>query len=98
MLFVFEGGNFCLYVPILVQLFGIKNSAANYGVVFTIYSVLNVSFISILSSCHATFGEAATFCSTVCFVGVFSVVFLSWRAGWDIHGLEHLLKQLDACA
>lgn len=44
-----EGGNFALYMPVVIQLFGIANSSANYAVVSTIYaaaSVLNIAYLS----------------------------------------------------
>ena len=41
-IFFFEGGNFVLYVPIVVQQFGSKFSASNYGLMFSVYSIFVV--------------------------------------------------------
>jgi MFS family permease len=49
LIFGCEGGNFALYMPVVIQLFGIVNSSANYAVVSTIYaaaSVLNIAYLS----------------------------------------------------
>jgi len=94
LLFLFEGGNFCLYVPLLVGLFGVKHSAANYGLIFTVYSILNVTNIGILSSMQATFVEAALYCSLLVFCGVLLVMHLCLKVGWPVRGLDSILDRL----
>jgi hypothetical protein len=99
LLFLFEGGNFCLYVPLIVSLFGVKHSAANYGLVFTVYSVLNVSNIALLSALRVTFAGAALCCGTLVFTGVLLLLYLCRNVGWPIRGVNGLLERLDAlCA
>lgn len=49
LIFFCEGGNFALYPPIVIQMFGMKHSGANYSLffgIFTVFTVLSISFIS----------------------------------------------------
>lgn len=49
LLFFFEGGNFALYMPITIQLFGSRWSSSNYGLIFTLFSLsamMNIIFLS----------------------------------------------------
>ena len=55
LIFIFEGGNFALYMPVTIQLFGISNSSANFGVVATVYALSNVVNIYYLSRAKVTF-------------------------------------------
>jgi len=84
LLFTFEGANFCLYVPLIVILYGTKNSAANYGLVFTVYSIFNVSSIATLSALKVDFNAAAWYCGILCFIGAGNVVWLARRANFDM--------------
>lgn len=73
-IFFFEGANFALYLPITVNLFGTKNSAANYGLVFTCYSILNVINITILAGFNTSFHNASLSMGILTFIGFINLV------------------------
>lgn len=59
MIFFFEGANFVLYMPVTVLLFGSKNSAANYGLIFSSYSLFVVLNISVMAGAKVSFEDAS---------------------------------------
>jgi len=73
-IFFFEGANFALYLPITVHLFGKKNAAANYGLVFTCYSFLNVVNITILAGFDTSFRNASLSMGILTFIGFINLV------------------------
>ena len=83
-LFLLEGSNFCYYMPLTVALFGVKHSSANFGIVFTIYAVLNVANISLLSYMQVSFQTAAIMMGVLCFCGCLNLMWLCRRVGWSV--------------
>ena len=81
-MFALEGGNFTLYVPVMVRLFGVKYSSANYGLIFIIYSLFNVSNIWILSHLRVDFHQAATSMAIVTLLGSLNYMYMCKRLGW----------------
>jgi MFS family permease len=65
----FEGGNFALYMPVTIQLFGIKSAGANYGLIFTCYSLVNVASISTMASLDLSFLSATCVMGVVTLIG-----------------------------
>jgi OFA family oxalate/formate antiporter-like MFS transporter len=48
-LFFFTGGNFSLYMPLNMQIFGSKHAGPNYGIFFAMYSFstyINIAFLA----------------------------------------------------
>jgi hypothetical protein len=75
-----EGGNFALYMPTTIQFFGASHAGANYGVVFTFYSVFVVINITILSRCNVSFDSASFVLSMATLCGFLNLVLLSRHA------------------
>lgn len=78
-IFLFEAGNFTLYMSIVIYLFGAKHAAANYGAVFLLYSVYNVANISLLSSLRMTYSTDCVFIGVMTFVGFCLALYLKKR-------------------
>jgi MFS family permease len=73
LIFLFESGNFTLYLSMIIYLFGAKHAATNYGAIFFVYSMLNVCNISVLSYLNLEFPRICMVlgCTTFCgFIGV----------------------------
>lgn len=77
MIFFFEGANFVLYVPMTVLLFGNKNSASNYGLIFSSYSLFTVINIFILSGAEVPFNQAALLMGGLTFLGFINLLLLN---------------------
>jgi MFS transporter, OFA family, oxalate/formate antiporter len=75
----FEGGNFALYLPTTIKLFGSKNASSNYGVIFLSYSLCNFVNIMYLADSNISFSTASTLLGVVCFSGCLSLCWLSTR-------------------
>jgi MFS family permease len=78
-IFLFEAGNFTLYMSIVIYLFGAKHAAANYGAVFFLYSLYNVANISLLSSLEMPYYADCMFIGIMTFVGFCLALFLKKR-------------------
>jgi hypothetical protein len=76
MIFFFEGANFVLYVPVTVLLFGAKNSASNYGLIFTSYSLFTVINIFMLADAGVPFPKACTMMGLLTTVGFLNLILL----------------------
>ncbi len=75
-IFLFEGGNFALYMPVTVQLFGLTNAASNYGLIFTSYSIANVSVMMGLAHLNADFEASSFIMGIITAVGFFNLLLL----------------------
>jgi len=69
-LFFCEGGYFSLYMPLSIQILGLKHSSSNYGLIFSVYSVFVV--INILVLTHL--GSAASFSLVTLIVGTLTLL------------------------
>jgi OFA family oxalate/formate antiporter-like MFS transporter len=76
LVFLFEGGNFVLYVPLTVQLFGARHSASNYGLLFSTYTVFVVLNITVLSDLALSFPTASRLMAGLTFIGFINLLFL----------------------
>ena len=76
LIFFFEGGNFALYPPICSQLFGLKNSGSNYGIIFSLYSLCCVLNITILARYSVSFTTSCELMGIVTFVGFLNLLLL----------------------
>lgn len=76
LIFFCEGGNFVLYVPITILLFGQKHSASNYGLIFTSYSLFVVLNICVLAKQHVSFQTATFSMGTLTLLGAANVFLL----------------------
>jgi MFS family permease len=75
-IFLCEGGNFALYMPLIVELFGSKFAGSNYGLVFTFYSLCNVITISVLAGEDVDFLHATVITSSITLTGLFNLLLL----------------------
>ena len=82
LVFFFEGGNFALYMPITIQLFGLKHASSNYGLIVFLYSMCNVANISILSHLKLSFAETSLSMGSLTMVGFLSVILLIRHHRW----------------
>lgn len=76
LIFFFEGGNFVLYVPVTVQLFGSKHSASNYGLIFSSYSVFVVVNITLMADSGLDFSTTTILMGLLTLIGFINLVFL----------------------
>lgn len=88
LIFFFEGGNFALYPPIVIQLFGTRNSGSNYGLIFSAYSVCVVANITVLARFAVSFEAACESMSLLTFLGFINLL------AFDGH-LRALCKKSD---
>lgn len=68
-IFFCEGGNFALYPPITMQLFGYKHGGGNYGAFFVVFSLFVVIVISIISLTDESMTIAAVLLGAICMGG-----------------------------
>ena len=59
-IFFCEGGNFSLYLPLLVNVYGGTHCAANYGIIFTVYSTFVVINIILMTQIETISFQMAT--------------------------------------
>lgn len=76
LVFFFEGANFVLYVPMTVLLFGHKNSASNYGLIFSSYSLFTVMNIFLLSDAGVPFPKACVMMGLLTGLGFLNLLLL----------------------
>lgn len=69
LVFFFEGGNFALYMPLTIETFGNKYAGANYGIVFTFYSLFSVINILVLANNNVSFDSASYLMGSITFIG-----------------------------
>ena len=81
LVFLFEGGNFALYPTICTQLFGVRNSGANYSVVFWLYSVCVVINITALSHSAVSFVTSCRAMGLLTFSGFVNLLLLQRHLG-----------------
>lgn len=79
LIFLFEGGNFTLYMSIIVYLFGPKRAATNYGSIFFVFSVMNVANVTFLSLMRLEYEYDCLYLGLLTFLGFISVVGLKIR-------------------
>ena len=87
----FEGGNFALYLPTTIKLFGDRNASSNYGAIFLSYSLCNFVNIIYLADIGISFVDASIFLGSLCFVGFLSLSWLSSRVT-SIFSFERILE------
>ena len=75
-IFLFEGGNFTLYMSTVVFLFGPKRAATNYGSIFCIFSILNVGNVTLLSLLSLDYNYDCFFLGSLTFIGFLSLIVL----------------------
>ena len=68
-IFFFEGGNFALYMPLTIDTFGGKFAGANYGLIFTSYTIVSVLNITILAKYGVGYETACRMMAALTFVG-----------------------------
>jgi OFA family oxalate/formate antiporter-like MFS transporter len=71
------GGNFALYLPITVQLFGKTHAGANYGIIFLSYSIFNVLNITILAKVGVDIHSACRILGIITLLGFFNLILFS---------------------
>lgn len=76
LIFFFEGANFVLYFPIVVMLFGKKNSASNYGLIFSSYSLFVMINILVVSRMGLEFTKANFCMGLLTFLGFCNLIAL----------------------
>jgi OFA family oxalate/formate antiporter-like MFS transporter len=74
LVFFFEGGNFALYMPITIGMFGSKNASSNYGVIFSLFALSSVANITLLSHLAVDFHHASLYMGTLTSLGFLNVV------------------------
>lgn len=79
LIFFLEGGNFALYMPLTIDTFGGRFSGANYGLIFTSYSIFSVLNITVLASCAFSYEFACRLMAALTFVGFLNLCFF-WRS------------------
>lgn len=79
LIFFFEGANFVLYFPIVVMLFGKKNSASNYGLIFSSYSLFVMINILVVSRMGLEFTKANFGMGLLTLFGFCNLIALVWH-------------------
>jgi MFS family permease len=74
-----EGGNFALYMPVTIQMFGLTHAGSNYGLIFTCYSLVNVASISLMAALNLDFLHSTVAMGVVTLVGTANLVALRWH-------------------
>jgi hypothetical protein len=77
-MFCCEGCNFALYVPVVIQLFGIKNSSSNYGLIASANGIMTAVNIAILSQSRVSFQVACRAMGLLTLGGFFSLYLLKY--------------------
>ena len=78
-IFFLEGGNFALYMPLTIDTFGSRFSGANYGLIFTSYSIFSVLNITVLAFCAISYDVACRLMAAFTFIGFLNLC-LFWRS------------------
>lgn len=78
-IFFCEGGNFVLYVPITVKLFGSKQAGSNYGLIFSTYTIFVVSNLALLAYLDFSFNTASILMAFLTCIGFFNLIALKWH-------------------
>ena len=81
--FFIEGANFVLYVPLTVQMFGAANSASNYGLLFSTYSIIVVLNLTIISKTDMPFTMGATIMGFMTLLGALNLCLLKSHLQYD---------------
>lgn len=69
-LFFCEGGYFSLYMPLSIQILGLKYSSSNYGLIFSVYSIFVVINILVLTHLNgASFALVTLIVGSLTFLG-----------------------------
>eukprot|EP01038_Epipyxis_sp_PR26KG_P004855 gene4855-6805_t len=76
LIFLFEGGNFVLYVPLVVQLFGSLHAGSNYGMIFAFYTLFVVINIAVVSESEIDFTLASKLMGVLTLIGFFNALLL----------------------
>jgi hypothetical protein len=79
LILLFEGGNFALYLPATIRLFGNRNASSNYGAIFLSYSLCNFVNIVFLANIGISFNSSSVSLGILCFIGFMSLCWLSYR-------------------
>ena len=69
LIFFLEGGNFALYMPLTIDTFGGKFAGANYGIIFTSYSIFSVLNITVLADSDIKYDLACKLMGCLTFIG-----------------------------
>ena len=69
LIFFLEGGNFALYMPLTIDTFGGKFAGANYGIIFTSYSIFSVINITVLADTNVKYDLACKLMGVLTFLG-----------------------------
>ena len=75
LIFFLEGGNFALYMPVTIDTFGGKLAGANYGIIFTSYSIFSVLNITLLAKFHVSYSFACQLMAALTFFGFADLCF-----------------------
>jgi MFS family permease len=78
-IFFFVGGNFALYLPLTIQLFGSKNASSNYGAIVMVYCTFNALNILFLSRISPPLTTTCVILGFICFLGFVNIRLLSIR-------------------
>ena len=70
------GGNFSLYPPLVMHLFGARYSGSNYGIVFAMVNSATVLTIAIVSKCDLSIDVISKVLGGMSLLGVSSLIFL----------------------
>lgn len=76
LIFFCEGGNFALYLPLTIQLFGSKHAGSNYGLFFAVFSVFVVLDIALITTTNISFILATTVLGCVNLIGAVLLSYL----------------------
>ena len=79
LILLFEGGNFALYLPTTIKLFGSRNASSNYGAIFLSYSLCNFVNILFLAGIGISFTSASVSLGLLCFFGFLGLCWLYYR-------------------
>ena len=88
-IFFFEGGNFVLYVPIVLQLFGITHAGSNYGLIFSCYSLCNVISIFIIAALDLSFFSSTVVTGTITVIGCINLIGLKYHMKKRLPVVKH---------
>ena len=74
------GGDFTLFLPITMELFGEAHAGQNYGLIFAFYTIFSVLNIVVLSGMGVAFNVASALMGGLTFLGFVNMWFFSIHA------------------
>jgi len=80
---LFGGGNFALYLPITMQIFGKIHAGSNYGMIYIVYSTSIMFTTLLLSALNLDFVMTSYVLSSITFLGFLNLTYVTYVTSLD---------------